>query len=345
MRLSTKLFLGFSLVAACGLILVGLALSVMRGVGQEARVLSRQYMPQTQMGNRLELDLLKAMMEMRGYQLSFDPAYLVSSRKNLEGMKRQLDEARTFIEKYPHLETLKTNAAKAAKSLMDYEGLVQETEQAVNEIHQIRTQLESSAGEFTKACSEFSDDQQEKLRQGLQAGASNDVLKDLLNTFSGINDVINLGYVIQLDTARSQLLRDQKVLSDAMAKFNEMENELNRIQKKTKDDANIGQLDDVRMAASDYKSHMAKLLATFKKLSDLEQHRQMAGNTVLEAATVTATSGIEEAGIRAGRVDQVLTRSILLLFVGMLLGALLSLGLACTSPAPSRALWRATSTT
>ncbi len=113
-----------------------------------------------------------------------------------------------------------------------------------------------------------------------------------------------------------------------MAKFNEMENELNGIQKKTKDDANIGQLDDVRMAASDYKSHMGKLLATFKKLGDLEKHGQMAGNTVLQAATLTATTGIEEAGTRANRVDQVLTRSIFLLFVGMLLGVLLSLALS-----------------
>ena len=79
-----------------------------------------------------------------------------------------------------------------------------------------------------------------------------------MNSFSGINDVINLGYVIQLDTARSQLIREQKVLSEAMAKFNEMENELNGIQKKTKDDANIGQLDDVRMAASDYKSRIGQ---------------------------------------------------------------------------------------
>ena len=328
MRLSTKLFLGFSLVAACGLVLVGLALYVMRGVGQEARVLSQQYMPQTQMANRMERDLLKAMMEMQGYQLSLDKAYLANSRNNLEGVKRQLGEAREFIEKYPHLETLKTNTEKAAKSLAEYEGLVQETEKAVNEIHQIRTKLEASAQEFIKACSDFADDQQEKLNKGFQAGASNEGLKDLLNSFSGINDVINLGYVIQLDTARSQLIREQKVLSEAMAKFNEMENELNGIQKKTKDDANIGQLDDVRMAASDYKSHMGKLLATFKKLGDLEKRRQAAGNTVLQAVTVTAATGIEEAGTGASRVDQVLTRSIFLLCVGMLLGAILSLGLS-----------------
>ena len=73
---------------------------------------------------------------------------------------------------------------------------------------------------------------------------------------------------------------------------------------------------------------MGKLLATFKKLGDLEKLSQMAGNTVLQAATVTATTGIEEAGTRASRVDQVLTRSIFLLFVGMLLGALLSLALS-----------------
>ena len=82
-----------------------------------------------------------------------------------------MDAARKFIGRYPHLETLKSNTEKAAKSLADYEGLVQEKEKAVNEIHQIRTKLEASAQEFIKACSDFADDQQEKLNKGFQAGA------------------------------------------------------------------------------------------------------------------------------------------------------------------------------
>jgi methyl-accepting chemotaxis protein len=328
MRLSTKLFLGFSLVAVSGLALVGWALYVMRGVGQEARVLSNQYMPQTQMANRMERSLLKAMVDMQGYQLSFDKAYLESSRKNLEGMKGQLDEAQKFIKKYPHLETLKTNTKKAVKSLVEYEGLVQETEKSVGDIHKIRAKLEASAQDFIKACSDFSDDQQEKLNKDFQAGASQDVLKDLLDTFSGINDVITLDYVIQLDTARSQLLRDPKILSEAMAKFIEMENQLNSIQKKTTDTNNIGQLDDVRMAATDYKSQMGKMLTTFQRLSALEKQRQTAENTVLQAAMVSANTGIDEAGKRAGQVDQVLARSIFLLFMGICVGAVLSLALS-----------------
>jgi methyl-accepting chemotaxis protein len=328
MRLSTKLFLGFSLVAVICLALVGWALYVMKGVGQEARVLSNQYMPQTQMANRMERSLLKAMVDMQGYQLSFDKAYLVSSRKNLEEMKKQLDEAQKFVETYPHLEALKANTAKAVKSLQDYEGLVQETEKAVGDIHQIRAKLESSAQEFLKTCSEFAEDQQDKLNKDIQAGSSQNILKDLLDTFSGINDVIILDYVIQLDTARSQLLRDQKGLSEAMAKFNEMENQLNSIQKKTTDATNIGQLDDVRMAASDYKSQMVKLLATFQKLGELEKKRRSAENTVLQAAMVTATTGIDKAGKRADQVDRILAHSIYLLFMGICIGAILSFALS-----------------
>jgi methyl-accepting chemotaxis protein len=324
MRLSTKLFLGFSLVTVICLALVGWALYVMRGVGQEARILSNQYMPQTQMANRMERSLLQAMVDMQGYHLSFEKAYLTSSRQNLEKMKKQLDEAQKFIEKYPHLETLKANTAKAVKSLGDYEGLVQETEKAVGDIHKIRTKLESSAQEFLKICSEFAEDQQEKFNKAIQTGASQNILKDLLDTFSGINDVISLDYVIQLDTVLSQLLRDHKMLNEAMVKFNEMENQLNSIQKKTTDATNIGQLDDVRMAAADYKSQIGKMLATFQKLSALEKQRQIAENTVLQAAMVSATNGIDEAGKRAGQVEQVLGHSIFVLFVGICIGAILS---------------------
>jgi methyl-accepting chemotaxis protein len=328
MRLSTKLFLGFSLVAAICLALVGWALYVMRGVGQEARVLSNQYMPQTQMANRMERSLLKAMVDMQGYQLSFDKAYLASSRKNLEEMKGQLDEAKKLVTRYPQLETLKNNTAKSLKSLTEYEELVRETEKAVGDIHKIRATLEASAQDFLKICSEFAEDQLDKLNKDFQAGASQNILKDLLDAFSGINDVISLDYVIQLDTARSQLLRDPKILSEAMSKFTEMENQLSSIQKKTTDTTNIGQLDDIRMTAADYKSQMGKMLATFQKLSELEKQRQIAENSVLQAAKVSATTGIDEAGKRAGQVEQILARSIFLLFVGICIGAILSLGLS-----------------
>ena len=317
------------MVGAICLALVGWALYVMRGVGQEARVLSNQYMPQTQMASHMERSLLKAMVDMQGYQVSFDKSYLASSRKNLEGMKKQLDEAHKLVQQYPHLETLKTNATKAAKSLAEYEGLVQETEKAVGDIHKIRARLEASAQDFLKTCREFADDQQDKLNKNFESGgASPAVLKDLLDAFDGINDVISIDYVIQLDTARSQILRDPKILSEAMGKFNEMENRLSSMQKKATDTMNIGQLDDVRMAASDYENHMKRLLSTFQKLSDLEKHRQIAGDTVLQAAMITANTGIESAEKKAGRVDQVLARSTFLLFAGIIVGMILSLALS-----------------
>jgi methyl-accepting chemotaxis protein len=329
MRLSTKLFLGFSLVGVICLALVGWALYVMRGVGHEARVLSNQYMPQTQMANRMERSLEKAMVDMQTYQICFGKSYLASSRKNLEGMKKQLDEAHKLVGQYPQLETLKTNAAKATKSLAEYEGLVQETEKAVGEINKIRAQLEASAQDFLKTCREFAQDQQDKLDKNFEAGgASQAVLKDLLDALDGINDVISLDYVIQLETARSQILRDPKILSQALGMFNEMENQLSSMQKKATDTTNIGQLDDVRMAAADYEDHMKGLIATFQKLSDLGKQRQIAGDTVLQAAMVTADTGIKAAETRAGRVDQVLARSTFLLLAGIIVGALLSLALA-----------------
>jgi methyl-accepting chemotaxis protein len=328
MRLSKKLFLGFSLIAVVGLALVGWALYVMRAVGQEARVLSQQYMPQTRMANSMERSLLKAMVDMQGYQFSFDKAYLASHRTNLEAMKQQLDKANKFLEQYPQLQVLKANLEKAVGKLTEYEALVQSTEKAVSEIQQIRTKLEASAQEFMKACSDFAEDQQEKLSKNFKSGAAQDVFSDLLGTFSGINDVVSLGYVIQIDTSRSQLLRDTKALSEAMAKFNEMENLLNSIQKKTSDATNIGQLEDVRLAAADYKNHMGKMLVTFQKLSDLEKKRQIAENAVLAAAMFASAAGIEETENRASKVDQVLSRSASLMLIGVLVGLAFSLALS-----------------
>ncbi|MFA4906574.1 MAG: hypothetical protein WC645_08740, partial [Candidatus Margulisiibacteriota bacterium] len=325
MKLSTKMFGSFSLILGVGLILTMLSLYIMKGVSREAQVLSNQYMPQTRIANAMERYILKAIADIQGYHFSYEDSFLKDSRQQLDIVKKNLLEASELTAKYPELKTLKDNIVKASAKISEYEALINSTEKLAREIHGIRKNMDTAAQDFIKSCQEFFDEQTEDINKEAKSGATAAQMLDRISIIKSMNDVVELGYVIQLDTNKGQLVRNPKMIEDAGKKFAEMENELGAIQKKITKDTTISQLEDIRIAAANYKTNMKKLLTNFAALTDLSQKRTAAGDAVLEVAKVTATAGIDETLRSAINVDGVLRNSSRILIIGALIGALFSL--------------------
>ncbi len=325
MKLSSKIFGGFSIVLILALILTGISLYIMRGLAKDAQVLSNEYMPQTRIASDVERHVLRTISEMQGYHFSYEDSYLAVSRQQLEQVKKYLREAQELAAKYPNLQTLKDNAGQAAVKITEYETLINGTEKVAKEIQVIRKKLDSSAQDFLKTCLEYLDQQTGILNDQFKSAIPAPQLTERLAKIRSMDNVVELGYAIQLDTNKGQLLRDPKIIEEASKKFQEVENELSSIQKKTTKDETISQLEDIRIAGSDYKTHMNKLLKSFQTLTDLGQKRAQAGNAALETAKVAANSGIGETVKSAANVDQVLSNSAKMLIFGSIIGVLVSL--------------------
>lgn len=325
MKLSSKIFGGFSIVLILALILTGISLYIMRGLAKDAQVLSNEYMPQTRIASDVERHVLRTISEMQGYHFSYEDSYLAVSRQQLEQVKKYLREAQELAAKYPNLQTLKDNAGQAVAKITEYESLINGTEKVAKEIQVIRKKLESSAQDFLKTCLEYLDQQTGVLNDQFKSAIPAPQLTERLAKIRSMDNVVELGYAIQLDTNKGQLLRDPKIIEEASKKFQEVENELAAIQKKTTKDETISQLEDIRIAGSDYKTHMNKLLKSFQTLTDLGQKRAQAGNAALETAKVAANSGIGETVKSAANVDQVLSNSAKMLIFGSIIGVLVSL--------------------
>lgn len=326
MKLSTKIFVGFGIVLMVTLILTGISLYIMKNLAGEAQVLSNQYMPQTRIASEVERYVLKTVSEMQGYHFSYEDSYLKVSRQQLELAKKNLQEAVELTAKYPGLQTLKDNTDKAALKIREYESLINETEKVAQRIHKVRKDLGVAAQDFLKSSLEFLEAQTEIMQFLIKSGsATPEQLAVELGKINGMNNAVELSYAIQLETAQGQLLRNPKIIEEAAKKFNELENELSQVQKKTKEDAILSQLEDIRIAGANYKTNMKRLLDSFVALAALGQKRRQVGNEVLEMAKLTANSGIGETAKSAENVDLVLHRSAKTLVIGAVLGALLSL--------------------
>ncbi len=325
MKLSSKIFGGFSIVLILALILTGISLYIMKSLAKDAQVLSNEYMPQTRIASDVERHVLKTIAEMQGYHFSYEDSYLTLSRQQLEQVKKYLREAQELAAKYPNLQTLKDNAGKAAVKIKEYESLINETEKVAKDVRGIRKKLDTAAQDFLKTCLEYLEQQTGMLNDQFKATAPAAQLTERLAKIRSMDNVVELGYAIQLDTNRGQLLRDPKIIEEASKKFQEVENELSAIQKKTTKDEVISQLEDIRIAGSDYKTNMHKLLKSFQTLTELGKKRSLAGNEALETAKVAANAGIGETVKSAANVDQVLSNSAKMLIFGSLIGVLASL--------------------
>jgi len=124
MKLSSKIFAGFGIVLSIAMILTGTALYIMKGVAGQARILSNQYMPETQIASSVERSASKAVSAMNEFDAAYDESFLSASREHLNNVKQNLQEAGRLTTKFPELKILKKNAANASARLLEYETLI-----------------------------------------------------------------------------------------------------------------------------------------------------------------------------------------------------------------------------
>jgi len=328
MKLSSKIFAGFGVVLAVAVLLTGAALYIMKGVAGQAQVLSNQFMPETSIASSAERAASRAVSAMNAYDVAYEESFLAASREQLKTVKQVLQDAVQLTNKFPDLKILKDNTANASARSQEYETLVNETEKIGKEIQAIRKKLESAALEFMTSCLDFVNEQTDAITVGMKhPGANPKILQEQFEMISGMNDVIQLVYVIQLDTVKGQLMRDPQMIENSAKKFTEMENSLNTIQKMTTSNTSRNQLEDIRLAGASYKTNMKKLVANYTAMTDLGKKKGVTGNAVLTAAEATAVAGIDETLKSATSVEQILKRSSLILLIAGLIGVCISLAL------------------
>ena len=328
MKLSSKIFTGFGIVLSVATILTGTALYIMEDVAGQARILTNQYMPETQIASSVERSASKAISAMNEFDVAHDESFLSASREHLNNVKQHLQEAGLLTTKFPELKILKKDAAIVSVRLLEYETLINDTENTGKEIQAIRSKLESAAQEFMKSCLEFVDSQAEEMTEGIkQIGANPASLKEQFEKIRDMDELIQLVYVIQLDTLKGQLIMDPQIIEESAKKFVEMENILIAIQKKTTSDTTISQLEDVRIAGSSYKTNMKKLVVKYAVLTDIGKKRSITENAVLTSAATIAVAGIDETLKSAANVENILGSSSKILLVSGIIGVLISLTL------------------
>jgi methyl-accepting chemotaxis protein len=293
LKLGIKITIGFGLLIVIACVLGGMAVFNMRSVEGQSTRLAKQYVPEAAMANSVERAALQTMMEIRGYGYSEDKKQLDAGLRSLGELKRALAEAKAHGDKYPDLVKLREDAAKATAKTAEYEKLINDTAARMESVAAVRRVLDVAASEFVKNFKGYQDSQSKALLEEIGKGLPAEALKDRAEKVEAINEIIALGTAIRVGNYRGQLYHDPRVIEDAIQGFGGLDQAVETLRAKTRNEVNLRQLAAIKDASQKYRQALLDFLDNYKALQELAAKRLTVASAVQDAAEETAKAALD----------------------------------------------------
>jgi methyl-accepting chemotaxis protein len=191
LSLGSKIGLGFSTVIAVSAIVGFIINRQMASVKTETKILAEEFMPEVVVAAEMRGATNRAMYAMRGYGLSLKPNYLEDAKTELRLLNDALYDASELDKKSSNLIKLGEQLNVSRTSLTRYEGLVNQTEEAVVKLSKLRAELDDAAAIYMQNTEDFLDGQQKKyqtdLEERLRKVAVGDALQDAASNARVLN--------------------------------------------------------------------------------------------------------------------------------------------------------------
>ncbi|MGE5609260.1 MAG: methyl-accepting chemotaxis protein [Bacillota bacterium] len=339
MKLGTKISLGFVSVIVIAVLLGALAVWSMLGVKQDTVQMAKENVPAVAIANEIERDVARTMLEIRSYALTDETKYLDNARKQLDGVKKDLKDAKDLAANSPHLGDLKNAVDQAEAKVLEYEQMANATVTKTEALNKDLEQMINAAEKYMKACYDYLDAQNKSLVALLNGNSASsgqpntattnaaEVL-DRVTNINLANEIVDLGNAIRMGNWKSQALRDPKLLQETQKKFDEVDKKLAELRAKTRQQVNLDQLDACKTAAKAYNDSLTSFLNNWFAREELGKRRNLAGDAALEQAMNTAANGMQGTAKMANQAFTSLSMASTTLITGLAIAILVSLVLA-----------------
>lgn len=327
LKLGQKLGIGFGILIIISGILGTLSIVNMSQVSTKSTYLSEQYVPEVEIANEIERNSLQTMYNMRGYGLTEDTDYLNEGKSYLNTVKSKIIEAENLANKSGQLKVLKNSLESAKEELNKYENLVNETVQLNEDLISLRQDMDDNAAKFIKACNDFINNQNRKLKLNINGGASANTLSERHKKITLANKIIDKGNQLRVANFKAQSLRDLDMYKKAINEF-EISNELNQLSKITTEAEDITDITEMENSGKAYKTAMENFFKDWQKREIINTKRNDAANIVLQQVNDIAEAGIDETTTIANEAVTLLSSSSLVMVFGLIIALILGIILA-----------------
>ncbi len=368
--LAKKIGLGFFLVILIATCVGGFAAYNMFKVRTRVLALANEIVPQMTVATDIERHSLLTMYAMRGYALNEDKELREEMRAEVKQVEEFLTRAQELGGKYAGLLALKAAADRASSLLEEYRAMADQTDSLLAKMAENREKVNQSADLLDENLHAYSDAARAMVQADLggitpalsggtaedggnaakatanPASANgavdlNNALDHTQKAYEG-SDLIEASHHAQVELWLAVIHRNPADLDKPLKCLNDMEQRLEGLAGRTKQQVNLDRISGARKAVGDYKAAIDGLRAAWTDLNKLNEDRGKKAQEVLDIARNMATDGIKDQERQTGESITALNTGSLMTVFGLcaaiVIGLLLSIGVTQSITRPVNAV-------
>jgi methyl-accepting chemotaxis protein len=265
-----RIILGFT-----ALILIAIALGVtaiiQMGTAEEgATRLAEAYVPEVDVSNNVERNLMMAMYAIRGYSYTEQESYFDEGSDNLEATLGYLNEARQLGSEQ-NLAGMQAAEPEIRSDVTRYTDLTDQSQQVIRRMQALRAEMDRSAGAFVQAGTTMINQHERSTERDLQERS----LK-----VTAVEEVMQHGNSARVNNFKAQATGNMEFAEDALDSLESALGALERLVPVTREAEDIAMIESVRRSINEYGQAIESYIAEIAQ-------GELANQATLDALMVT----------------------------------------------------------
>ena len=222
LKIGTKLMVGTGTILLIAAALGILAIINFSTMSDQSNQLDNENVPQVNIANAIEQNVLLAMYTNRAYGYTEDEQFLIEGREYLFNVYEAIKQAKDLAKRSPHLLGLGEQVDTIDETIKKYEEFLDKTVEQNKKLETLRSQMVEAADQFMSTSYDFLDSQKEQYNEDVQRGVIKEKLLERMNKVSMVNEIIYLGNAIMLDNFKAQALRKSAIMEATLKNYDKL---------------------------------------------------------------------------------------------------------------------------
>ena len=290
MRSGFAVVLGFGMVILIICVLAGISVFNMNVIIEDATRVSEEYTPVAMIISDLVDSTFLSIGAWESYAFSRDPVFLEKGKRLLVEIDKYLTEAKVYGEKFPNFVLLNKSLLECMAQVKKLRELALETEKGVNLQNEFATNQSVACGELIRQANDYLCSQHETMIEEFSESASFWHFSNRLQKITQITEIIALAHEGRVKFWNALSAQDTYILEEALELIPKITALLDALQKGTRLEVNLRQIEAVREATQGYKNSIEGSLAIWTRLAEIHSQRTQANEILLELASGVSDS-------------------------------------------------------
>ncbi len=325
--IGVRIGLGFGIIIAI-MVSVGIfSVSEMARIQHDVLQLTKEYLPELSVADRLERNFFFIMYSMRSYEMTGEKQFYDDAMKYFEEVRKNLSEAQQLSDKYEKLAGLKEKAGRISDMLKEYEVLLSKTFEAASVIVSARALFDKEAASYMNNADHLLDIQIQSMAGEIASGSDRQILSERLKKIELVQQIIDTGDAVRIANFKFQALRNPSIAAEGIKQFDKIFRNLENIRVLIKKQENMDQIRQIDISGREYQKTMENVLLRWQRLENVSIARVKIASDIRQMAKETSDSGMKRVDVVAAETLSALSQISRNLFIAMILSVIIAMGI------------------